>query len=93
MESGEALSLGRTDIRIKDYEDVIRLAVSLAADADTLAAIAGPIASAVWDVPNEISQPAIALLSDYGDNMGFRDRWEFSWKDFRKEDAKTEKSK
>ena len=30
---------------------------------------------------------------DYGDNMGFRDRWEFSWKDFRKEDAKTEKSK
>ena len=48
----------------KDYEDVIRLAVSLAADADTLAAIAGPIASAVWDVPNEISQPAIALLSE-----------------------------
>lgn len=48
----------------KDYEDVIRLAVSLAADADTLAAIAGPVASAVWDVPNEISQPAIALLSE-----------------------------
>ena len=48
----------------KDYEDVIRLAVSLAADADTLAAIAGSIASAVWEVPNEISQPAIALLSD-----------------------------
>ena len=47
-----------------NYEDVIRLAVSLAADADTLAAIAGPIASAVWDVPNEISQPAIALLSE-----------------------------
>ena len=48
----------------KDYEDVIRLAVSLAGDADTLAAIAGPIASAVWDVPNEISQPVISLLSD-----------------------------
>lgn len=48
----------------RDYEDVIRLAVSLAADADTLAAIAGPIASAVWEVPNEISQPAIALLSE-----------------------------
>lgn len=48
----------------KNYEDVVRLAVSLAADADTLAAIAGPIASAVWEVPNEISQPAIALLSD-----------------------------
>ena len=48
----------------KDYEDVIRLAVSLAADADTLAAIAGPVASAVWEVPNEISQTAIARLSD-----------------------------
>lgn len=46
------------------YEDVIRLAVSLAADADTLAAIAGPIASAVWEVPNEIVQPTIALLSE-----------------------------
>lgn len=47
-----------------NYEDVVRLAVSLAADADTLAAIAGPIASAVWDVPNEISQPVIASLSE-----------------------------
>jgi len=47
-----------------NYEDVIRLAVSLAADADTLAAIAGPIASAVWEVPNEISQPVIAKLSE-----------------------------
>jgi len=46
------------------YEDVVRLAVSLAADADTLAAIAGPIASAVWEVPNEISQPVIARLSE-----------------------------
>jgi len=48
----------------KDYEDVIRLAVSLAADADTLAAIAGPIASAVWEVPSEIAQPVIALLNE-----------------------------
>jgi ADP-ribosylglycohydrolase len=46
------------------YEDVVRLAVSLGADADTLAAIAGPIASAVWEVPNEISQPVIARLSE-----------------------------
>jgi len=48
----------------KDYEDVIRLAVSLAADADTLAAIAGPIASATEEVPNEIAQTAISLLSE-----------------------------
>ena len=48
----------------RDYEDVVRLAVSLAADADTLAAIAGSIASATMDVPNEISQRVISLLSE-----------------------------
>ena len=30
---------------------------------------------------------------DYGDNMQFRERWEFSWKDFRREDAKTDDMK
>lgn len=35
----------------------------------------------------------IARCRDYGDNMRFRERWSFSWKDLRKEDAKTEKSK
>ena len=48
----------------KDYEDVVRLAVSLAGDADTLAAIAGPIASATQDVPNEITQSVIIHLSE-----------------------------
>lgn len=48
----------------KNYEDVVRLSVSLAGDADTIAAIAGPISSAINEVPNEISQPVIALLSE-----------------------------
>lgn len=48
----------------KDYEDVVRLAVSLAADADTLAAIAGSVASAVSEVPSKIAQPVIALLNE-----------------------------
>ncbi len=48
----------------KDYEDVVRLSVALAGDADTIAAIAGSISSAVDDVPNEISQPVIARLSE-----------------------------
>ena len=48
----------------KDYEDVVRLSVALAGDADTIAAIAGSISSAIDEVPNEISQPVIALLSD-----------------------------
>lgn len=48
----------------KDFEDVVRLSVALAGDADTLAAIAGSISSAVNDVPSEIAQPVIALLSE-----------------------------
>lgn len=47
----------------KNFEDVVRLSVALAGDADTITAIAGSISSAVDDVPNEISQPVIALLS------------------------------
>ena len=48
----------------KDFEDVVRLSVALAGDADTIAAIAGSISSAADDVPNEITQPVIALLSE-----------------------------
>ena len=48
----------------KDYEDVVRLSVALAGDADTIAAIAGSISSAVDEVPAEISQPVISLLSE-----------------------------
>jgi len=48
----------------QDYVDVVRLAVSLAGDADTLAAIAGSIASASMEVPNEIAQQVIALLNE-----------------------------
>lgn len=48
----------------KNYEDVVRLSVALAGDADTLAAIAGSISAAVDEVPSEISQPVIALLSE-----------------------------
>ena len=48
----------------KDYEDVVRLAVTLAGDADTLAAIAGSIVSATKDVSTAITQRVISLLSD-----------------------------
>ena len=42
----------------------MRLSVALAGDADTIAAIAGSISSAVDEVPNEIVQPVISLLSE-----------------------------
>ena len=47
-----------------DYEDVIRNCVSIGGDTDTIAAIAGSISSAINEVPNEISQPVIARLSE-----------------------------
>lgn len=36
------------------FEDAIRNAISLGGDADTLAAIAGPIAEAIHGIPNEL---------------------------------------
>ncbi len=36
------------------FEDAIRNAISLGGDADTLAAIAGPIAEAMYGIPNEL---------------------------------------
>ena len=37
-----------------DFEDAIRLAVSLGADADTLGAIVGSIAEPIWGIPSQI---------------------------------------
>lgn len=45
-----------------DYESAIRLAVSLAADADTLGAIAGGIAEALYGMPEDYKKAAQALL-------------------------------
>ena len=48
----------------KDFEDTIRNAISLGGDADTMAAIAGSIASAYWDVSKNITYKSIYRL-DY----------------------------
>jgi len=48
-----------------DYEETVRLAISLGGDADTLACIAGGIAGAFYGgVPEEIAEPAMARLDD-----------------------------
>lgn len=48
-----------------DYEDTIRLAISLGGDADTLACIAGGIAEAFYGgVPENIATQAMASLDD-----------------------------
>jgi len=49
----------------EDYENAIRLAISLGGDADTLACITGGIAAAYYGgVPKHIAGPAWALLDD-----------------------------
>ncbi len=45
------------------YEDTIRNAVSLGGDADTQAAIAGSIASAYWNIPDDIVNESLNVLS------------------------------
>ena len=44
------------------FEDAVRKAVSLGADADTLGAIVGSIAEAIWGIPNEMQLQAMKYL-------------------------------
>ena len=48
-----------------DFEDTVRNAVSLGGDADTQAAIAGSIASAYWDVPEDIYDETVDCLDHF----------------------------
>lgn len=47
----------------KDFEDVVRLAVSLGGDADTQAAIAGSIAACVYPIPKGIAEECLKRLT------------------------------
>ena len=46
------------------FEDAVRKAVSLGADADTLGAIVGSIAEAIWDVPRDMKLQFVDLLPE-----------------------------
>lgn len=46
------------------FEDAIRRAVSLGADADTLGAIVGSIAEAIWGIPEWMKKKAISYLPE-----------------------------
>ena len=48
----------------QSFEDAIRRAVSLGADADTLGAIVGSIAEAIWGIPEKIKKQALSFLDD-----------------------------
>ena len=46
----------------RDFEDAIRIAISIGGDSDTLAAITGPIAEAFYGVPEDIQRDAESYL-------------------------------
>lgn len=46
----------------KDFEDAIRIAISVGGDSDTLAAITGTMAEAYYGVPQELRERAIEFL-------------------------------
>ena len=46
------------------FEDAVRKAVSLGADADTLGAIVGSIAEAIWGIPEEMKKDIMCFLPD-----------------------------
>ena len=46
------------------FEDAVRKAVSLGADADTLGAIVGSISESIWGIPKEIEQAIISFLTE-----------------------------
>lgn len=46
----------------KDFEDAIRIAISLGGDSDTIAAITGSIAEAYYGVPNLLRLKAVSYL-------------------------------
>ena len=46
------------------FEDAVRKAVSLGADADTLGAIVGSIAEAIWGIPEEMKKEIMSFLPE-----------------------------
>lgn len=51
-------------LEAKDFEDAIRNAISIGGDSDTVAAIAGGIAEALFGIPDELARDALSRLPD-----------------------------
>ncbi|MDO4460971.1 MAG: ADP-ribosylglycohydrolase family protein [Bacteroidia bacterium] len=64
-------------INSTSYEDAVRKAVSLGGDADTLGAIVGSIAKALWGIPEWIENKALTYLPEEMKNIiiEFRNRY------------------
>jgi len=51
-------------LEARDFEDPIRNAISIGGDSDTVAAIAGGVAEALFGIPDELSQGGLARLPE-----------------------------
>lgn len=58
-----------------DFEDVIRNAVSLGGDCDTLTCIAGSIAEAYYPIPEDMKQEVRNRLAKFPDLLAVLDRF------------------
>ena len=60
----------------ESFEDVVRCAVSLSGDSDTLTAIAASIAEGFYGIPDEISKMVLPKLDDFLSNALYKwDAW------------------
>lgn len=55
------------------FEEVIRLAISLGGDSDTIGAMAGAIAACVYPIPDEIAERCDSILTE--DLRDIKDRF------------------
>jgi type I restriction enzyme M protein len=51
-------------LEAKDFEEAVRLAISIGGDSDTIAAMAGSVAEACYGIPRELRQEALGYLTE-----------------------------
>lgn len=51
-------------LEARSFEDAIRNAISIGGDSDTVAAIAGPVAEAMFGIPDEIARAVMEMIPD-----------------------------
>lgn len=63
-------------LEAEDYEDTIKLAISMGGDSDTMACIAGSIAGVIWDKPDYLCNLTMLLLpKDIRNIVNRFDKW------------------
>lgn len=50
--------------KVNSFEEAIRYAVAIGGDSDTIGAIVGSIAEAIWGIPGNIYKKALEYLPD-----------------------------